>query len=110
VGYDGIRADTGALAQAGQQYGAAADELLAVAQGLAARLAGLGNFWGDDQFGQDFAAKYVGPTDKWMSFAGVAGGQGLPSIADSVGSWTQAYQDGMEQESQSAQSVADAAS
>jgi uncharacterized protein YukE len=110
MAYNGIQANTDALAQAGQQYSAAADELRTVAQNLADRLAGLGNFWGGDQFGQDFAAKYVGPTDKWMSFAGVASGQGLPSIADSVGSWAQAYQTGMEQESQSAQSVADAAS
>jgi uncharacterized protein YukE len=110
MGYDGIQADTNALSQAGQQYTAAADELRTVAQNLAGRLAGLGNFWGGDQFGQDFAAKYVGPVDKWMSFAGVASGQGLPSIADSVGSWAQAYQNGMQQESQAAQSVAGAAS
>lgn len=109
-GYNGIQADTTALDQAGQQYNAAAEELHAVGQSLADRLAGLGNFWGSDQFGQEFAGKYVGPCDKWMSFAGVASGQGLPSIADSVNSWAQAYQSGMDQESQAAQSIADAAS
>jgi hypothetical protein len=106
VGYDGIQADPDALAQAGQQYSAVADELRTVAQNLAGQLAGLGNFWGGDQFGQEFAGKYVGPVEKWMSFAGVASGQGLPSVADGVASWAQAYQDGMQQESQAASSVA----
>lgn len=104
--YDAIQADPETLAQAGQQYNAAADELRGVARNLADRLAGLGAFWGGDAFGQNFAAKYVGPTDKWMSFAGVAGGQGLPGIADSVGSWAQAYETGMQQEAQAASSVA----
>jgi uncharacterized protein YukE len=95
----GISADPSALAQSGQQFNAAADDLHAVAEQLAATLAGLGNFWGSDTFGQNFAQKYVGPTDKWMSFAGVASNDGLPAVSDAVNNWAQAYQDGMQHES-----------
>jgi uncharacterized protein YukE len=94
----GIVAQPDALAQSGQQFDAAADDLHAVARQLADRLAGLGDFWGDDQFGQAFARKYTGPVDKWMSFAGVASNDGLPGLASAVAGWAQAYQDGMQQE------------
>ena len=94
----GINADISSLAQTGGQFGAAADQLQAIAEQLGATLDGLGDFWGGDDVGTAFAGKYVGPRDVWMSQAGVAGGQGLPAVSDTVNSWAQLYSDRVQNE------------
>ena len=63
---DGVTADPAALDQAGQQFDAVAQQLGQVNETLSGTLAGLGNFWGNDEFGQEFSGKYVGPAQTWL--------------------------------------------
>jgi uncharacterized protein YukE len=106
---NGIQADTGAMSQTAQQFASVAQELRSAAQGLDDRLSTLGNFWGGDAFGQQFAANYVGPTQKLLGFAGVASTGGVPSVADSVGAWSGSYQDTANQELSGARPLSDSA-
>lgn len=106
----GIQADTGAMGLTAQQFSAVAQELQAVGQNLYSRLAALGAFWGGDKAGQQFAASYLGAVDRLFSFLGVAGSEGVPSVADAIGGWTGSYQSASDQELGGAQSYSDTVS
>jgi hypothetical protein len=100
---DGVTADPAALDLAGQQFDVVAQALDQVNQTLSGTLDGLGNFWGNDELGQAFSGKYVGPAQTWLDQTSVATGDGLPGIASTTQSWARTYQNAADNEQSAAQ-------
>jgi hypothetical protein len=88
----GLAAQTSALGDQAPQYQAVADQVRLVYDTLSAALDSCGACWGNDEAGQAFAQKYVGPALTALSQLDSAN-QGLQSMAGGVASWAKNYLD-----------------
>jgi len=86
----GYTVDPEGLASSGPQYGVVADQVQALYDTLTAKLAAEGACWGNDEAGNAFAAKYVGPAVSALQQMDTTN-QGLQSMVDGVGGWAQNY-------------------
>ena len=101
---NGFTAQTGDLGGQAPQYQSVANQVQLIYQTLSTALDSYGACWGNDDAGQTFARKYVGPALSALSQMDSAD-QGLQSMADGVSSWAKNYQDtdqGLQQDVQQA--------
>jgi uncharacterized protein YukE len=86
----GVTVDPTGLSANAALYGAAADDVASIHLTLASKLDGEGACWGNDDAGNAFAAKYVGPALAALRMM-ITTQQGLQSMVDGVYQWSQSY-------------------
>ncbi|MDQ2874909.1 MAG: hypothetical protein M3Y33_09005 [Actinomycetota bacterium] len=86
----GYTVDTRGLAANAPSYQDAADQVQAVYDTLSGTLQSYGACWGDDDAGQQFAAKYVNPALSALQSL-VDNGTGMESMVDGIYTWAKSY-------------------
>lgn len=88
----GITVDPSGLSANADLYGSHADAVAAIHLTLATKLDAEGACWGNDEAGNAFAAKYVGPALAALRMM-ITTQRGLESMVGGVYQWSQSYVD-----------------
>lgn len=86
----GFTVDLDGLAQSAPQYSAIADDLDEALTTLKQTLDSLGNYWGDDDAGREYAQSYVPARDSALAYHSQIV-DGLRSMSDTVTGWANGY-------------------